>query len=130
MSVGNVEKKDFATMMQERQERRINLAKERNSRVMIVRSNDTHELFNIATSIDKAMRRLRDGMGLQYSFEDGELFIKEYNNILYDFNDYAKRICKLTNIKYKEPKIFKKKEQTEKETEKETENQEEEVINA
>ncbi len=130
MSVGNVEKKDFTTMMQERQERRINLAKERNSRVMIVRSNDTHELFNIATSIDKAMRRLRDGMGLQYSFEDGELFIKEYNNILYDFNDYAKRICKLTNIKYKEPKIFKKKEQTEKETEKETENQEEEVINA
>ncbi len=102
-----------AKIREERQQRKESLAKERDTRVIFARTKDTETILNIVRSADRAINILRRNAGLRFSFEEVGKHIEKFNAAVSAMNDATKEMCEITNIPYREPRIFAKKEDSE-----------------
>jgi len=97
----------FQERFRERQERKVNLAKERNTRVVFARTRDTGNILNIVAAADKAVERLRSGMGYRYSVEEVANLLEEYKGIILQLSDITQKMCEKTDIPYRMPEWIK-----------------------
>lgn len=87
-----------------RVQRKINLAKERNTRVMLVRTNDTHIVLDIARQADRAINYLRRNLLIRFDPEKVLPLLKKYNEAVQKLNEAADELCRFTGIPYRVPR--------------------------
>ncbi len=97
----------FQERVREIQERKVNLAKERNSRVILTRTRDTLNALGIMAAADKAVARLRAGMGYQYDFQEVANLIEEYKSAILQLSEITQKMCEKTDIPYRVPRWVK-----------------------
>ena len=92
----------------QRTERKISLAQERESRVIIVRTDDTRTLTDLQPPLDKALKRLRDGMGINPKYPNRLVcdVIDESHNLLVDIYRFTEKVSKLADITFRAPRRF------------------------
>ena len=92
---------------EERQEKKINLAHERDSRVQIVRVPDTHMVMDICNSADKALKILRNGLFVRYRVEDVAPLMEDWHKMLIDLHHITERLCTAAGVKnYRAPRTL------------------------
>ena len=90
---------------QELQERKINMAKERGSRVVVLNSPLGATLFNILRQFDLAYANFKGRLGEMggISHEEGEELMAEGREIVMAFSDFTAKLCTRINFRYFTP---------------------------
>jgi len=103
------ERKDAKPTWQEIQERKINMVKERGSRVLKINSPLGSTLFNILRQFDMAYAHFKARLGEMngISHEEGEELMAEGRQIVMAFSDYTARLSKRIRFKYYTPREIK-----------------------
>ena len=93
---------------QRKTERKVSLAQERESRVAIVRTDDTRTLIDLQPPLDKAIKRLRDGMGSNPRYPNRLVcdVIDESHNLLVDIYRFTEKVSKLADVPFRAPRRF------------------------
>lgn len=101
-----IEQKDTKPTWQEIQERKINMVKERGSRVLKINSPLGSTLFNILRQFDMAYAHFKARLGEMngISHEEGEELMAEGRQIVMAFSDYTARLSKRIRFKYYTPR--------------------------
>jgi hypothetical protein len=91
---------------EQRRERKINLAGQRDTRVVFARTPDTHQVLNITSAADRGIRILRNraGMSRDYSPEEVFALIGEFHNAVYQLHKVTEKICTKADINYRPPR--------------------------
>jgi len=89
-----------------RVQRKISLAAQRNTRVMLVRTNDTHIVLDIARQADRAINYLRRNLLIKFDPEKVIPLLKNYNEAVQRLHEVAYELCKFTGIPYRAPRGF------------------------
>ena len=94
---------------QEIQEKKINMVKERGSRVLKVNSPLGATLFNILRQFDMAYTHFKARLGEMdgISHEEGEKLMAEGREIVMTFSDYTARLSKKIKFRYYTPREIK-----------------------
>lgn len=87
-----------------RTERKISLAQERDSRVVLVRTNDTHRILDIVRGADRGVRLIRANLLIRYQPEEVLPLLQEYQEAIDRLNKTAIKICSLAGVPYRSPK--------------------------
>lgn len=97
---------------EERQERKMNLLKERGSRVFVVNTPVTHKVLDILQFTDRGLNRLRSRMGAPNgpSFAEGAEAIEKFNKLIDQLVEETKTICELADVKFRAPRGFEQEE--------------------
>ncbi len=90
--------------LHERIERKVSLARERDTRVIITRTSDTHRILDIIRTADKGIRILRNGLLIRFTTEQVLPLLEEYQKAVEDLNRSAARICEKAGVPYRPPK--------------------------
>ncbi|MBW2646206.1 MAG: hypothetical protein JRE23_08525 [Deltaproteobacteria bacterium] len=103
-----IKKKSREEVVREITDRKVSLAQERDSRVTLVRTNDTKAMLDMQPPIDKALKRLRDNMGTspKYTNELVGGVINEFHNMLVDMYRFAERVTELSGLPFRPPRRF------------------------
>lgn len=88
---------------EEIQKRKEQIIKERNSRAMIVRTNDIQAALNIITAADRALNVLRRNAGLRFSFDKVAKYVDEFANAVVNLHTVTEAMCKETGLPYRPP---------------------------
>jgi len=88
------------------QERKVTLAKERDSRVLIARTNDTHRVLDIVRAADRGIRIIRANLLIRYSPEDVLPLLKEYSDAVQKLHEATTKICSFAGIPYRPPRTM------------------------
>jgi len=88
----------------DRIERKVSLARERDTRVIITRTSDTHRVLDIVRSADKAIRILRNGLLIRFTTSEVLPLLEDYQKAVEGLNYSAARICEKAGIPYRPPK--------------------------
>ncbi len=117
------EKNDAKPSWKEIQEKKINMAKERGSRVLKVNSPLGSTMFDILRQFDMAYAHFKARLGEMngISHEEGEEFMAEGREIVMTFSDYTARLSKRIRFRYYTPREIDTFMKTEKEQVKESE---------
>ena len=101
-----VEKSDTKSSWQEIQEKKINMAKERGSRVLKVNSPLGSTMFDILRQFDMAYAHFKARLGEMngISHEEGEELMAEGREIVMAFSDYTARLSKRIRFRYYTPR--------------------------
>lgn len=104
----NVKKKSREEVVREITDRKVSLAQERDSRVTLVRTNDTRALIDMQPPIDKALKRLRQDMGInpKYTNEVVGGIINEFHDMLVDLYRFAEKATELSGLPFRPPRRF------------------------
>ncbi len=91
---------------QEIQEKKINMAKERGSRVLKVNSPLGSTMFNILRQFDMAYANFKARLGEMdgISHEEGEELMAEGRDIIIAFSDYTAKLSKRIRFRYYTPR--------------------------
>ena len=91
---------------QEIQERKINMVKERGSRVLKINSPLGSTLFNILRQFDMAYAHFKARLGEMdgISHEEGEVLMAEGREIVMAFSDYTAKLSKRIRFRYYTPR--------------------------
>ena len=91
---------------QEIQEKKINMAKERGSRVLKVNSPLGSTMFNILRQFDMAYANFKARLGEMdgISYEEGEELMAEGRDIIIAFSDYTAKLSKRIRFRYYTPR--------------------------
>ena len=91
---------------QEIQEKKINMAKERGSRVLKVNSPLGSTMFNILRQFDMAYANFKARLGEMdgISHEEGEKLMAEGRDIIIAFSDYTAKLSKRIRFRYYTPR--------------------------
>jgi hypothetical protein len=94
---------------QEIQERKINMVKERGSRVLKINSPLGSTLFNILRQFDMAYTHFKARLGEMngVSHEEGEKLMTEGREIVMAFSDYTAKLSKRIQFRYYTPREIK-----------------------
>ena len=92
------------TEMDERLARKVSLAQERNSRVMLVRTNDTHRVLDIVRAADKGIKILRGNLIIRFTPEEVIPLLREYQKAIENLHLVTARICELAGVQYRPPR--------------------------
>ena len=94
---------------QEIQERKINMVKERGSRVLKINSPLGATMFNILRQFDQAYAHFKARLGEMdgISHEEGEKLMAEGREIVMAFSDYTARLSKRIHFRYYTPRELK-----------------------
>lgn|GEM_PF-2581713 len=84
--------------------RKVNLAKERDTRVVFARTNDTHRVLDIIRAGDRGMKILRANLGIRWKPEEAVPLILEYGAAISKLNEITAKICSMTGVRYKAPR--------------------------
>ncbi len=90
--------------LHERIERKVSLARERDTRVIITRTSDTHRILDIVRTADKGIRILRNGLLIRFTTEQVLPLLEEYQKAVEDLNRSAARICEKAGVPYRPPR--------------------------
>ncbi|MCK9293732.1 MAG: recombinase [Desulfobulbaceae bacterium] len=101
-----MEKKDIRPTWQEIQEKKINMVKERGSRVLKINSPLGSTLFNILRQFDMAYAHFKARLGEMdgISHEEGEELMTEGREIVMAFSDYTSKLSKRIRFRYYTPR--------------------------
>ncbi len=88
----------------DRIERKVSLARERDTRVIITRTSDTHRILDIVRSADKAIRILRNGLLIRFTTPEVLPLLEDYQKAVEGLNRSAARICDKAGVPYRPPK--------------------------
>jgi hypothetical protein len=102
---------EYQKRMEEIQERKVNRAKERDTRVISTKMTDTLNVVNIMIPAEEAVKKLRLGMVYRYSIEEVGNLLEEYKSIILKLSDFTKKICEKTNTPYRTPRWIEKSEE-------------------
>jgi len=104
----SIKKKSREEVIQEITDRKVSLAQERDSRVTLVRTNDTRALVDMQPPIDKALKRLRQDMGInpKYTNELVGGIINEFHDMLVDLYRFAEKVTGLSGLPFRPPRRF------------------------
>ena len=89
--------------MEERTAKKMNLAQERNSRVVFANTVDTHTILNITSALDRGMRKLRANAFTQYPVQEVTAIFEEYQAALTALHNVTQRVCDYTKLRYRPP---------------------------
>jgi hypothetical protein len=91
---------------QEIQEKKINMAKERGSRVLKVNSPLGSTMFNILRQFDMAYANFKARLGEMdgISYEEGEELMAEGRDIIIAFSEYTEKLSKRVRFRYFVPR--------------------------
>lgn len=94
---------------QEIQERKINMVKERGSRVLKINSPLGATLFNILRQFDMAYAHFKARLGEMngISHQEGEKLMAEGREIVMAFSDYTEKLSKRIKFRYYTPREIK-----------------------
>jgi len=100
------DKSDKKPSWQEIQEKKINMAKERGSRVLKVNSPLGSTMFDILRQFDMAYAHFKARLGEMngISHEEGEELMAEGREIVMAFSDYTARLSKRIRFRYYTPR--------------------------
>jgi len=95
---------------QEVQERKINMIKERGSRVLLISSPLGSTLFNILRQFDMAYANFKGRLGEMggISHEEGEALMEEGKEIVMAFSDFTGKLCERVRFRYYTPREIEK----------------------
>ena len=101
-----MEKKETKPSWQEIQEKKINMVKERGSRVLKINSPLGSTLFNILRQFDMAYAHFKARLGEMdgISHEEGEALMLEGRQIFMAFSDYTEKLSKRIRFRYYTPR--------------------------
>jgi len=88
----------------DRIERKVSLARERDTRVIITSTSDTHRVLDIVRSADKAIRILRNGLLIRFTTPEVLPLLEDYQKAVEGLNRSAARICDKAGVPYRPPK--------------------------
>jgi len=88
----------------DRIERKVSLARERDTRVIITRTSDTHRVRDIVRRADKAIRILRNGLLIRFTTPEVLPLLEDYQKAVEGLNRSAARICDKAGVPYRPPK--------------------------
>lgn len=86
------------------QERKEEMAKREETRVVYARTQDIRGLVTVISIGDVALRRLRDGLGIRYDVNDAAEKISDFNKVSKDLVKVVADICATVGIDFKPPK--------------------------
>ena len=89
--------------MQAFQERKMELAKQRDSRVVIVRTRDFEAILNIARAADRALNILRRNAGIRFDFDEVAKHVERFKKALIELHRATEEICRTTDTPYRAP---------------------------
>ncbi len=100
------ENKERKPSWQEIQEKKINMAKERGSRVLKINSPLSSTMFNILRQFDMAYAHFKARLGEMdgISHEEGEQLMAEGREIVMAFSNYTARLSKRIRFRYYTPR--------------------------
>jgi len=84
--------------------KKVSLAQERNSRVMVVRANDTHRVLDIMRSADRAIRILRANLIIRFKPEDVIPLLEEYQKAIEVLHLVTAKLCEKAGVPYTPPR--------------------------
>jgi hypothetical protein len=92
--------------LQEIQEKKISMVKERGSRVLMISSPLGATLFNILRQFDMAYMNFKAQLGEMngVSYKDGEELMDEGRELVVAFSDYTLRLSKKVRFRYYTPR--------------------------
>ena len=101
-----METKEAKPSCQEIQEKKINMVKERGSRVLKINSPLGSTLFNILRQFDMAYAHFKARLGEMdgISHEEGERLMTEGREIVMAFSDYTEKLSKRIRFRYYTPR--------------------------
>ena len=103
------QEKDVRPSRQEIQERKINLAKERGARVLLINSQLGSIMCNILRQFDMAYANFKGRLGEMggITYEEGVALMKEGQEIVMAFSDFTARLSRRVNFRYYAPNEIK-----------------------
>ncbi len=85
-------------------QRKEEMAKKENTRVVYARTRDTQGLLAIAQAGDLAVKRVRDSMGITLSVEEASRMLEEYNTVVREYARVVVQIAEKMNVTFRAPK--------------------------
>ncbi len=85
-------------------QRKEEMAKKENTRVVYARTRDTQGLLAIMQAGDLAVKRVRDSMGITLSVEEASKMLEEYNNAVREYARVVVQIAEKMNVTFRAPK--------------------------
>ena len=103
------EEKKQRPSWQEIEEKKINLVKEKGSRVMRVNSPIGSTMFSILRQFDMAYANFKGRLGEMggITYEEGAVLMKEGQEIVMAFSDFTARLSRRVNFRYYAPNEIK-----------------------
>lgn len=92
------------TSYEARMERKVSLAKERDTRVVLARTNDTHRILDIVRSADRGIRLLRANLLIRYTTDEVLPLLEEYQEAVQKLHEATEKICAKAGVIYRPPK--------------------------
>ena len=89
--------------IEERQKRKEQIIKERNSRAIIVRTRDIEAAISIIQSADRALNVLRRNAGLRFGFDKVAKYVDEFANAVVGLHKVTEEMCKEVGLPYRAP---------------------------
>ena len=93
-----------ALSKEERLARKVSLAQERDTRVVITRTVDTHRVLDIVRNADRGIRILRANLLIRFTPEEAVPLLEEYQEAIESLNAAAEKICRKVGVPYRAPK--------------------------
>ena len=90
----------------ERLARKVSLAQERDTRVVITRTVDTHRVLDIIRNADRGIRLLRANLLIRYRSEEVVPLLDEYQKAVEGLHIAAAKICSKAGVPYRAPRGF------------------------
>jgi len=90
----------------ERLARKVSLAQERDTRVVITRTVDTHRVLDIIRNADRGIRILRANLLIRFKSEEVVPLLDEYQKAVEGLHLAAAKICAKAGVPYRPPRGF------------------------
>ena len=84
--------------------RRVNVAAERNMRMLRVNTNDVHMIVDIARQADRAINRIRKNLLIMFDPKDVIPLLERYTGVVKEFHKVTYDLCKFAGIEYRTPR--------------------------
>ena len=88
----------------ERLKRKVSLAQERDTRVVITRTVDTHRVLDIVRNADRGIRILRANLLIRFKPEEAVPLLDEYQKAIEGLHHAAAKICAMAGVPYRAPR--------------------------
>ncbi len=88
----------------ERIARKVSLAKERDTRVLIARTPDTHRILDIVRQADRGIQILRNNLLIRFTPEEVLPILDKYQGIIRDLDALTREISEKSGVPYRSPR--------------------------
>jgi hypothetical protein len=104
---GKTSEKTAEMATNERMERKVSLARERDTRVIIARTNDTHRVLDIVRAADRGIKILRNNLLIRYKTDEVLPLLEKYQRAIEELHLATAKICEKAGVPYRPPRGLK-----------------------